>query len=289
MMKLSTRLTSSFVVVFIITALLGAFALRQLSAVYVVGRRIASIELPSTRVSSAMDAELSDLRKDELEEVLSRSARERAAYDGEMQADLAAFQRNDSLYQPYVDTREEVAINKTFESAFTRYLALHAQIVALARRGMADSAMALVRGVSREPYDRANEALDGLIAASVQSGRDSTARAERTYGLARRVVIASLAAALLASIILGWLVMRSIRAPLGRMVDAAERIGAGDLSRRVVVSTHDEIGRLASAFNAMVEKLGRSQDDLADLNHSLEARVAARTAELVAARCRERG
>jgi len=284
MMKLSTRLTSSFVVVLAITTLLGVFALRQLTAVYVVGRQIAADELPSTRVISAMDAELADIRKDELEDVFRTNARERAAFDSEMQADLAAFRRNDSLYQPYIDTREEIAINKTFETAFTRYISVHAQIVALASRGKSDSALALIRGASREPYDRANEALDGLIAAAVRSGRDSTANAARTYWAARRVVIASLAASLLVSVILGLLLMRSIRAPLGRMVDAAERIGAGDLTERVVVGAPDEIGRLGSAFNEMVGKLERSQRELAEVNRSLEARVAARTAELVAAR-----
>jgi signal transduction histidine kinase/CheY-like chemotaxis protein len=246
MMKLSTRLTASFVVVFIITALLGVFALRQLAAVYVVGREIANAELPSTRVISAMDAELSDLRKDELEEVLTADARARAVYDSEMQSDLAAFRRNDSLYQPYVDTPEEIAINKEFESAFGRYLALHTQIIALARSGKTDSALKVVRGASREPYDRANARLDGLIAAAIKSAQDSTANAESTYWSARRVVAGFLALSVVMSGLLGFLLMR--------------------------------------AFNQMIGDLQKSKQELAESNRTLEARVTARTVELVAAR-----
>ena len=45
------------------------------------------------------------------------------------------------------------------------------------------------------------------------------------------------------------------------------------------MTSRDEVGQLASAFNRMVDKLEVAQDELADINRSLEDRVEARPAE----------
>ena len=67
------------------------------------------------------------------------------------------------------------------------------------------------------------------------------------------------------------------------MVGATELIGRGDLSQRVTLTTRDEFGRLATSFNRMVDGLAAAQYQVAEVNRSLEARVATRTAELLAA------
>jgi two-component system, OmpR family, sensor kinase len=43
--------------------------------------------------------------------------------------------------------------------------------------------------------------------------------------------------------------------PLRRMTDTAEEIAAGDLGRRTNIRSHDEVGRLASAFDRMIDRL----------------------------------
>jgi signal transduction histidine kinase len=44
-------------------------------------------------------------------------------------------------------------------------------------------------------------------------------------------------------------------APLRRVTATAEEIAAGDLGRRTEVRSHDEVGRLASAFDRMIDRL----------------------------------
>lgn len=66
---------------------------------------------------------------------------------------------------------------------------------------------------------------------------------------------------------------RSLTRPLLALTHAAERISQGDLSGRVPVESEDEVGRLAAAFNVMVEEVEASQ-------HRLEERVRSRTEEL---------
>ncbi len=75
--------------------------------------------------------------------------------------------------------------------------------------------------------------------------------------------------------------------PIVRLVEGYRRVSQGDLDTVVNVSSDDELGRLALAFNKMVAKLKASTQEkdtvlvqLQDLNANLESRVEERTQEL---------
>ena len=61
-----------------------------------------------------------------------------------------------------------------------------------------------------------------------------------------------------------WAARRTAR-PLEDLAAGARRVGEGDLDARVAAPTGGEIGDLAAAFNAMVERLARQRRDLARL------------------------
>ena len=63
----------------------------------------------------------------------------------------------------------------------------------------------------------------------------------------------------LASIAIGALVASSLTRPLGRLVEHAKRISAGDFPERIPVDTADEIGLLARTLEGMVESLRRAE------------------------------
>ncbi len=75
-----------------------------------------------------------------------------------------------------------------------------------------------------------------------------------TWAVGIRLVIGSALAMLFAVGTAVWL-LRSKLQPLSDLVRQAEALGAGDLSARLNVSSHDEIGQLARSFNQMGEAL----------------------------------
>ncbi len=92
--------------------------------------------------------------------------------------------------------------------------------------------------------------------------------------------------ALLAVLAMGALalfVRGSISRPLARLQTAAEEMAGGSYGRRAHIWSHDEIGRLASAFNEMAATVQRREADLQDLADSLEEKVEVRTRELTEA------
>ncbi len=59
-----------------------------------------------------------------------------------------------------------------------------------------------------------------------------------------------------------WRFSRRMVQPIQRLRDSARAVQAGDLSQRVAADRADEIGQLASAFNAMTAELARSRAEL---------------------------
>lgn len=94
--------------------------------------------------------------------------------------------------------------------------------------------------------------------------RSKTEAAEvlrRMYLLVIGMTLAGMLMILAASAALTRVVLR----PLRILQDGVRRIGAGQLSHRVKVARHDEIGWLAEAFNAMAEQIERDQTQLNEI------------------------
>jgi signal transduction histidine kinase len=69
-------------------------------------------------------------------------------------------------------------------------------------------------------------------------------------------------------------------APLSRLLQGVDRVDRGALDVNVPVMMEDEIGHLTHAFNRMVGSLRTSEQQLLDLNLTLEARIAEQTRDL---------
>jgi GAF domain-containing protein/HAMP domain-containing protein len=95
---------------------------------------------------------------------------------------------------------------------------------------------------------------------------------QSTIRLAATLLVAMLVFAIAVSLGLG----RVIAAPIQRLTQVASQVSAGDLSVRAPITTSDEIGTLASAFNTMTSRLRESLEEL-------EKRVEERTLELSSA------
>ncbi|WP_017738472.1 bifunctional diguanylate cyclase/phosphodiesterase [Pseudomonas sp. CBZ-4] len=111
------------------------------------------------------------------------------------------------------------------------------QVLSLANTGEGDE----VRVLLQSPLDHVLESFAPL---------------DRQFlGIALAVLVVSLAGALLLA--------RRVSRPLNALVEAAERIGAGDYRTPVRVRSHDEFGLLARAFNAMQSGIAVRERQLA--------------------------
>ena len=106
------------------------------------------------------------------------------------------------------------------------------------------------------PHHWAAAALGPGLSVVVALPRSDLDLARHVRGLTLAIAGAALVAALAAAL---WLSGR-IAWPVGRVADAARRVAGGDLEGSVPVTSRDEIGDLARAFNTMTAELRASRE-----------------------------
>ena len=90
--------------------------------------------------------------------------------------------------------------------------------------------------------------------------------------------------AVLAVLVVSGFQARRIVAPVRALVEAAGRVAGGDLSQRIPVTSQDELGEMAAAFNTMATGLEQQQElrhrAMADIAHELRTPLSVLQIEL---------
>jgi signal transduction histidine kinase len=83
----------------------------------------------------------------------------------------------------------------------------------------------------------------------------ASARARRVADYSQLALAGALVLTALVGGLLTWSTVRAVLRPIQMVTQSAVAVGLGDLSQAVPVLSHDEIGRLAEAFNRMTRQL----------------------------------
>ena len=103
---------------------------------------------------------------------------------------------------------------------------------------------------------------------AVFAAMNAASLTEYQFAALQMFLIAAAAAFILAFVVVGLFSYRLVK-PLRQMSAAAKSFGDGDFSIRVPVTSNDEIGQLATAFNNMADSLSSSES----MNRSFVANV----------------
>ena len=180
-----------------------------------------------------------------------------------LRGDPAAGARFESIA---AEVDRELLRLENFDDATERRLANSARhqwrlATSVGRSYLATSPLTAGTGVPSELaefYTGAARALDDLDRLAEAGARDVAADADLVEARQRAQLWFSVAVFLissLAALVLARALRRSINRPLGELQRAAARFGAKDLSHRLVLERDDELGEVASAFNAMADQL----------------------------------
>ncbi|WP_425059750.1 Sensor histidine kinase RcsC [Sporomusa carbonis] len=100
----------------------------------------------------------------------------------------------------------------------------------------------------------------------------------RTVLALEYLLLYSLVAGILAAVLVGLLMARSIVRPLANISQAAAAFASGDYTSRTTATQSDEIGQLGRTFNSMASELAQIEQNrrefLSDVSHELKTPVA---------------
>ncbi len=102
----------------------------------------------------------------------------------------------------------------------------------------------------------------------------------KTASYRNRVAVIGVILVIAVIICITFMTEKLVNDPLKRLLRHTERVARGALNISVEVTSRDELGELADAFNRMTQSLKKARDELEEWGRTLEARVIERTREV---------
>ncbi len=153
--------------------------------------------------------------------------------------------------QALAATPQERRLGEQAAQRKAAYLAVRMQVFQAKELGKTQEVEQLASSTMTTTFDAYVAALDALLAHQTRQARAMAAASQGASLFSRTLLVAVGGAALLLGGVAGWLLTRSIVAPLQEAVTLAERVARGDLSATIRHVRGDEIGRLFDALNHM--------------------------------------
>ena len=134
---------------------------------------------------------------------------------------------------------------------------LNDKVIELALVNKDAEAVALLLKDAGPAVTRWQEAIDENIAFQETNNEKQYEQAVADYTQARNLLIGTNVVSMMLAALLGWLITRSITAPMNRAKNAAERVAEGDLSAAIRVDGKDETAQMLAALSNMKDNLTR--------------------------------
>ena len=250
--------------------------------------------LPKSVAVNQMGSELASFRMAELQLVMSTVDSEVDELQKKMTKLQAAFQADSTAFSSSISDDQERQLFESFSSDWKAYLAIHEQVVSLAKQFQAEQGKRLLNTTAEKLFIKATGTLEQLVAISQKGASGAGAMTATTYNTARASMLVIAALGLALAVVAAVVLIRSITRPLSEAVRAIERVASGDLSVAIQASTRDEAGQLLTALNNMqhglIDVVGRvrhgsesvssASEEIASGNQDLSNRTEQQASEL---------
>ncbi len=174
-------------------------------------------------------------------------------------------------YQPLIIAESEREIYERFKTSWAEYKEIRAKVLNLSAAFSKDGAAELQRTELAEKLTVILEAINGLT-------RENEVQAKETFDTSLDMAstvhttnIVIICVGLSLGLLLGWLISRSVAGGLSDILNAAQAMGAGNLAARSGITTKDDIGGLAQAFNRMGEQIESSVKESLESKYKMAA------------------
>ncbi|MHB9837199.1 methyl-accepting chemotaxis protein [Paraburkholderia terrae] len=270
-LRIGARLTFSFLVVAVLTVLLGITAYAKLSGITDEWKAYDSVTLAKLNLLQHAKDTFGEAVHNYKDYVLRGGDYKRKFLADLDEIDQAA--RQSLQAGQFSDAEREVTTSLL--DATKGYRASVEQLATLVESGAAID----VRDRSVKGADKPiGEALNALVEIGLKHTKEQGAHITALAHVAQVTVISVTFAALAAALVLAFFITRSITRPIGVAVSVARAVAKGDLTSDIRVDRGDETGQLLAALDTMIERVSEVVRHV----HSTAESVASASAQISA-------
>ncbi|PKH83496.1 methyl-accepting chemotaxis protein [Pseudomonas sp. Choline-02u-1] len=254
-LNIAPRAALGFALIAVLVALLGVFALGQMSSIRDSEVAVENRWLPSIRGGDEIRELMLRIRTISLRMALDQDPANIATYRGQMDTRDKELSEKIAAYDKLVDTAEGQQLYDQFKKTFAAYRTGIDQSFTLAEQGKRDELTKLLLVDMKTVVDGSGKQLNDLADLFARQVAAESEKSAAHYETSRTIVSLFIGLAALATVALAMLLTRSIVRPLSSAVSAAESVAQGDLTRPIESHGNDEVSRLLKALATMQQNL----------------------------------
>jgi methyl-accepting chemotaxis protein len=254
-LNIAPRAALGFALIAVLVALLGVFALGQMSSIRDSEVAVENQWLPSIRGGDEIREIMLRIRTISLRMALDQDTNNIATYRSQMDTRDKELSEKIGAYDKLVNTPEGQQLYDQFKKTFAAYRSGIAQSFALAEQGKRDELTKLLLVDMKTVVDGSGKQLNDLADLFAKQVAAESQKSAAHYENSRTIVSLFIALAALATVALAMMLTRSIVRPLSSAVSAAESVAQGDLTRPIETHGNDEVSRLLKALATMQQNL----------------------------------
>lgn len=176
-------------------------------------------------------------------------------------------------YVPLIVTEPEKKMFEKFRAGVPAYMEARKKLLQLSKNYSKDAAAEVQRTELTEKIGVLYEAVDWLVDENKRQAEESYRSGhDLSTSLNWGMSILNVSAILIGAFTV-WFVSKLISKNLLNVLDAAHKLQGGQLTHRSTVTTQDEIGELAQAFNQMAEALAQAAGKQQEMMEEMQARI----------------
>jgi methyl-accepting chemotaxis protein len=262
-LNIAPRAFLGFSFIALLVIVLGVFAVNRMTVIREASIDMESTQLPSVGFLGNMTENVLRMRILSFRVLVNRepaALQEAQTRIGVLVDKLRSAQAS---YAALPAGAEEAQLYKTFTATLDSYMQAQTQMMELSRQNKLDEMRSLINTRIKEGTDQMGEQLNKLVALNTADAKGASAVAGANYDSAINGIVAVAVIAALLTVLLAWLLTRSIVTPLNRAVLAAQTIAEGNLSKVIDVDGKDEPARLLGALATMQASLRKTIEQIA--------------------------
>jgi methyl-accepting chemotaxis protein len=263
-MKIGIRLTAAFILVGVITAIIGYTGVASLSKIEELSK--SSYDMETLGIADIMQANIDLIETDRAIKnvLLSTTMADREQYKARMDAYVGLVNDDLEKAKPLIHSAKGKEAFDQAEQAWKDNQAAINQAMALAMKDKFDQKRPSVEysfGTGRSKSDAVEDSLSQVVTLKEDVAKQSYDSSEQTYHRSRTLMLVLVAAGILLGIGFGLFIARSIAGPLGMMAAVAKKIARGELDQKIDYHARDEVGVLADSFRGVVDAVNALTQD----------------------------
>ncbi|WP_077046911.1 methyl-accepting chemotaxis protein [Pseudomonas sp. KK4] len=261
-LNIAPRAFLGFAFIALLVIVLGVFAVNRMSIIRQSSIDMGSTQLPSVQQLGVVTENILRMRILSFRILVNREPASLQEAQTRIGVLTDKARKAQAAYAELPAGPDEAALYKQFSATLDSYMQAQREMLDLSRQNKVDEMRTLINTRIKDGTDLMGEQLIRLVQYNADGAKAAGVIAESNYNTAVNGIIAVSVIAALATVLLAWLLTRSIVSPLSRAVQAAQTIAGGDLSKTIEVDGKDEPARLLGALATMQTNLRQTIEQI---------------------------